>query len=105
MGHHVDELLVGIVMQIRLRETETEPNLRQKHSLTQRIFQGIMSLVKGKEDKNRLACKNLNILWSQKINEEKLVTWLLMVVAGVEKCKCDDKWNNYLYQSHWASDM
>ena len=62
MGHHVDELLVGIVMQIRLRETETEPNFRQKHSLTQRIFQGIMSLVKGKEDKNRLACKNLNIL-------------------------------------------
>ena len=62
MGHHVDELLVGIVMQIRLRETETEPNLRQKHSLTQRIFQGFMSLVKGKEDKNRLACKNLNIL-------------------------------------------
>ena len=88
MGHHVDELLVGIVMQIRLRETETEPNLRQKHSLTQRIFQGIMSLVKGKEDKNRLACKNLNILWSflsQKINEEKLTTLLLMVVAGMEK--------------------
>ena len=88
MGHHVDELLVGIVMQIRLRETETEPNFRQKHSLTQRIFQGIMSLVKGKEDKNRLACKNLNILWSflpQKINEEKLTSWLLMVVAGMEK--------------------
>ena len=62
MGHHVDELLVGIVMQIRLRETETEPNSRQKHSLTQKIFQGFMSLVKGKEDKNRLACKNLNIL-------------------------------------------
>ena len=62
MGYHVDELLVGIVMQIRLRETETEPNLRQKHSLTQRIIQGFMSLVKGKEDKNRLACKNLNIL-------------------------------------------
>ena len=62
MGHHVDELLVGIVMQIRLRETETEPNLRQKHSLVQKIFQGFMSLVKGKEDKNRLACKNLNIL-------------------------------------------
>ena len=62
MGHHVDELLVGIVMQIRLRETETEPNLRQKHSFAQKIFQGFMSLVKGKEDKNRLACKNLNIL-------------------------------------------
>ena len=62
MGHHVDELLVGIVMQIRLRETETEPNLRQKHPLTQRIIQGFMSLVKGKEDKNRLACRNLNIL-------------------------------------------
>ena len=88
MGHHVDELLVGIVMQIRLRETETEPNFRQKHSLTQKIFQGFMSLVKGKEDKNRLACKNLNILWSflsQKINEEKLTTLLLMVVAGKEK--------------------
>ena len=62
MGQHVDALLVGIVMLIRLRETETEPNFRQKHSLAQRIFQGIMSLVKGKEGKNRLACKNLNIL-------------------------------------------
>ena len=62
MGHHVDELLVGIVMLIRLRETETEPNIRQKHSLAQKIFQGFISLVKGKEDKNRLACKNLNIL-------------------------------------------
>ena len=62
MGHHVDELLVGIVMLIRLRETETEPNIRQKHSLAQKIIQGFISLVNGKEDKNRLACKNLNIL-------------------------------------------
>ena len=88
MGQHVDELLVGIVMLIRLRETETEPNIRQKHSLAQKIIQGFISLVKGKEDKNRLACKNLNILWSflsQKINEEKLTTLLLMVVAGMEK--------------------
>ena len=88
MGHHVDELLVGIVMQIRLRETETEPNFRQKHSFAQKIFQGFMSLVKGKEDKNRLACKNLNILWSflsQKINEEKLTFRLSIVVAGMEK--------------------
>ena len=62
MGHHVDELLVGIVMLIRLRETETEPKICQKHSLAQKIFQGFISLVKSKEDKNRLACKNLNIL-------------------------------------------
>ena len=71
MGHHVDELLVGIVMLIWLRETETEPNIRQKHSLAQKIFQGFISLVKGKEDKNRLACKNLNILWRSSVIANK----------------------------------
>ena len=95
MGHHVDELLVGMVMQVafiifiifhiygqldgqtmmviikairltlvlqmRLREKDPEPD-RQKHSLSQKVFQGLLSLVKGKEDKKRAACKNLNIL-------------------------------------------
>ena len=60
MGHHVDELLVGTVMQMRLRENETEPS--QKHSLSQKVFQGLANIVKGKEDKKRAACKNLNIL-------------------------------------------
>ena len=45
MGQHVDELLVGIVMLIRLRETETEPNIRQKHSLAQKIFHFMMVVV------------------------------------------------------------
>ena len=61
MGHHVDELLVGTVMQMRLRERDTEPDCK-KHSLSKKVFQGLVAIVKGKEDKKRTACKNLNIL-------------------------------------------
>ena len=60
MGHHIDELLVGIVMQMRLREEDPEP--KQKHSLSKKVLKRIVSIVKGREEKKRVACKNLNIL-------------------------------------------
>ena len=57
----IKAIMLTLVLQMRLREKDPEPD-RQKHSLSQKVFQGLLSLVKGKEDKKRAACKNLNIL-------------------------------------------
>ena len=60
MGHHIDELLVGIVMQMRLREKTTEP--KAKTTLLERMISSIVAVVGGKEEKRRATCKNLNVL-------------------------------------------
>jgi hypothetical protein len=60
MGHRIDELLVGIVMQMRLRERLTVP--KPKQSILKKVIKGFVSMMKGKEDKKKMACKNLNII-------------------------------------------
>jgi len=60
-GHHIDELLVGIVMQVRLNETG-EKKSRTHHKTIKETMKGILSLVTGKEEEKRRHCRNLNIL-------------------------------------------
>jgi len=58
MGHHIDELLVGIVMQLRLHENRSpsQPHHGIKHTLM-----GFLNIFTGKEDEKRKSCRNLNM--------------------------------------------
>eukprot|EP00092_Neocalanus_flemingeri_P005271 GFUD01005671.1.p1 GENE.GFUD01005671.1~~GFUD01005671.1.p1 ORF type:complete len:411 (-),score=141.87 GFUD01005671.1:59-1291(-) len=58
MGHHIDELLVGIVMQLRLHEHRS-PNQPQQG--IKQTLKGFLSIFTGKEDEKRKSCRNLNI--------------------------------------------
>ena len=58
MGHHIDELLVGIVMQLRLHENRS-PNQPQ-HGIKQTL-KGFLNIFTGKEDEKRKSCRNLNM--------------------------------------------
>jgi len=57
-GHHIDELLVGIVMQLRLYENG-QP--RTCHKSIKETMKGILSLVTGKDDEKKKLCRNLNV--------------------------------------------
>jgi len=58
MGHQIDELLVGIVMQLRLRESganrQSPTNIKQK-------VKGMFNKLTGKDDEKKKICRNLNI--------------------------------------------
>jgi len=59
MGHHIDELLVGIVMQLRLHENRFfQPQPQQSFKQTLR---GFLNIFTGKEDDKRKSCRNLNM--------------------------------------------
>ena len=59
MGHHIDELLVGIVMQLRLHENRFfQPQPQQSFKQTLR---GFLNIFTGKEDEKRKSCRNLNM--------------------------------------------
>lgn len=61
MGHHIDELLVGIVMQMRLRESPEYRRASQPATLKETV-KGFFSLLSGgKGDERRKSCRNLNI--------------------------------------------
>jgi len=57
-GHHIDELLVGIVMQLRLYEGG---HPRHGHKSIKETMKGLISLVTGKEEEKRKMCRNLNV--------------------------------------------
>jgi len=57
-GHHIDELLVGIAMQLRLYEGG---HPRSCHKSIKDTMKGIFSLVTGKEEEKRKLCRNLNV--------------------------------------------
>ncbi|XP_023349355.1 ras-related protein Rap-2a [Eurytemora carolleeae] len=57
-GHMVDELLVGIVLQLRLYENK-EP--KTHHRTIKETVRGLLSLVTGKEEERRKQCRNLNV--------------------------------------------
>merc|ERR1711953_964390 len=60
MGHHIDELLVGIVMQMRLRENNS--GSRQPQATLKETVKGFFSMLAGgKTDEKRKSCRNLNI--------------------------------------------
>ena len=59
MGHHIDELLVGIVMQLRLHE-DRSPAQHSQHSIKQTL-RGFLNIFTGKEDEKRKSCRNLNM--------------------------------------------
>jgi len=59
MGHHIDELLVGIVMQMRLRENNAHS--RQPQATLKETVKGFFNLLAGKGDEKRKSCRNLNI--------------------------------------------
>lgn len=58
MGHHIDELLVGIVMQLRLHENRSPA--QPQHSIKQTL-KGFLNIFTGKEDEKRKSCRNLNM--------------------------------------------
>ena len=59
MGHHIDELLVGIVMQLRLHENRFfHPQPQQSIKQT---LKGFLNIFTGKEDEKRKSCRNLNM--------------------------------------------
>ena len=58
MGHHIDELLVGIVMQLRLNEKKGPSS--QPSSLKQ-AFKGFLNIFTGKMEEKRRSCRNLNM--------------------------------------------
>jgi len=57
-GHHIDELLVGIAMQLRLYEGG---HPRSCHKSIKDTVKGIISMVTGKEEEKRKICRNLNV--------------------------------------------
>ena len=59
LGHHIDELLVGIVMQLRLHE-DRSPAQQPQHSIKQTL-RGFLNIFTGKEDEKRKSCRNLNM--------------------------------------------
>ena len=58
MGHHIDELLVGIVMQLRLHERRSPVVTQHK---IQQTLRGFFNIFTGKEDVKRKSCRNLNM--------------------------------------------
>jgi len=58
MGHHIDELLVGIVMQLRLHENRSPAQPQQSIKQT---LKGFLNIFTGKEDEKRKSCRNLNM--------------------------------------------
>jgi len=59
MGHHIDELLVGIVMQMRLKETSLHC-IKTQSSLKEAV-KGFFQMFGTKEDEKRKSCRNLNV--------------------------------------------
>ena len=69
MGHHIDELLVGIVMQLRLHEKRDKVPITEGHQMSlKQSLRSFLSIFTGREDEKRKACKNLNIWQTVKIN-------------------------------------
>lgn len=60
MGHHIDELLVGIVMQMRLREGSEHGHGSGMGTLKETV-KGFFNILTGKGDEKRKSCRNLNI--------------------------------------------
>jgi len=58
MGHRIDELLVGIVMQMRLHENKTPA--QPQHKIKQTL-KGFLNIFTDKEDEKRKSCRNLNM--------------------------------------------
>jgi len=57
-GHHIDELLVGIVLQLRLYEAGGP---KGNHRTIKETVKGIFSKVTGKDDDKKKQCRNLNV--------------------------------------------
>ena len=60
LGHHIDELLVGIVMQLRLHEDRSIHPQQPQHSVKQTL-RGFLNIFTGREDEKRKSCRNLNM--------------------------------------------
>ena len=59
LGHHIDELLVWIVMQLRLHE-DRSPAQQPQQSVKQAL-RGFLHIFTGREDEKRKSCRNLNM--------------------------------------------
>merc|ERR1712083_374223 len=53
MGHHIDELLVGIVMQLRLREVADTSVVPQEKGKIKTTVKGLFNKITGKSDEKR----------------------------------------------------
>jgi len=62
MGHQIDELLVGIVMQLRLHDGHEVQVRQEAASSLKQTVKGIFNMFTGKEDEKKKSCRNLNTL-------------------------------------------